>query len=56
MSLVLLSPFFKKSVKFLGIFDEEELTITLSKIPLKFLSLFFKGFSRYVSAAMSMRL
>ena len=56
MSLVLLSPFFKKPVKFPGIFDEEELIITLSEIPLKFLSFFFKEFSRYVSATMSMRL
>ena len=42
VNLVLLSPFFKNSVKFLGILDDVERIITLLETPLLPLSLFLK--------------
>ena len=53
INLVLLSPFFKNSVKFLGILDDAERIITLLETPLLSLLLFFKEFSLQVSAIIS---
>ena len=51
--LLLLSPFFRKSLKFLGIFDKADCTITQLDVPRFNLSGFFNDCLRYVSATMS---
>ena len=53
VNLLLFSSFFRKSLKFLGIFDKADCTITRLHVPRVNLSGFFKDCLRYVPTTMS---